>query len=259
MNNSPEHSSVTRLSYSSLSKFNTCPKQWEARYLLKVEEPPNEFKFYGLVDHKVKELYFKSKLENDPLSSDEVLDLYESVWNGDLNSEDFSVNRKEIKFLQTEEKVFMQGLALIEQFLEKEKIKPAEVEAEYTREIDFGPIKSFVARIDLVAKDGTVIDFKNTYQNITTAYNPTSVKYHLQPSSYAYAMNREIRFKFVVMQRRERKLYTRGTERTQSDIDWMGDKYIPGIAQQIQAGIFPATPGNHCNYCPIRKSCGYRA
>lgn len=235
-----------------------CPKRWEAKYINRVNDPPNEFTFFGLVDHKAKELYFQKQIDGEDPDKEVALDLFESVWNGDFNTEDFDVDRNEVTFFAGEEGAFSNGLSLFEKFLKRIKWKPAAVEMTFERVLDFSYIKTFISRVDMITDKGVVVDFKTTFKNVLTAYNPAEVKYHMQPTSNAYAMDTPIDFEFVISQRRERKIYTRGTKRTQQDIDWMDDVLIPKVVAQIESGIYPAAPGKHCEYCPIKMDCGYR-
>jgi hypothetical protein len=154
---------IEHFSASQLYMFETCPRQWQQRYILGRKEPPGQALVLGSVTHGGIEhgLDIKMLTGDDP-KLDDVLALYhDMVWPGAM---DRYGGENEVIWDSKPEVIRAKGAELVTLYHPRiSLLEPESIEHEFL--IDIGlpvPIKGF---IDLVQANGRpTIDFKTSGQ-----------------------------------------------------------------------------------------------
>ncbi len=245
---------ITRFSYSQLSTFQSCPRQYQYSYLYKIPQPPSGALSFGSTMHNtLQEFYIvvgQSKQAslftdfNEDLSLDRLLEIYESKWmSGGYESKAHMEASKErgkgiLKLFYTH---FQEGIPAIE-FLEKGfKLKIGD----YT-------ISGRIDRADKRA-DGTleIVDYKTgKSKSQKDVDNDMQLKIYAmaakecfnQPASKLtlYFLDDDLK---VSTEPDDEKL-----EKARAE--------IVEVADQINQSDFEATPSKFkCGFCAYRKIC----
>lgn len=234
---------VSRLSYSQLDTFNTCPLKYNYRYLLKVPVAPSHAANFGTSVHEaLNEFYIKLK-KGEEVSFDIMQELYEKHWlpYGYESAEHEDARKK-------------QGLKLLKEFFEANSspwVKPAHLERPFNLKIGK---YWFMGRIDRIDKleDGTyeVIDYKTG-----SLKEKIDVRTNLQLSLYAMAA-RDV---FKINVSKLSLYYLDGNQKLSvnaEDLD-LGSvqEKIEEMVNKMESSDFAPTPGYLCNYCDYRLIC----
>lgn len=104
--------------------------------------------------------------------------------------------------------------------------------------------------IDLVNNPNAIIDWKTSKR----PRRQDMTDYDMQATIYAALSGMDyvnVHFvQFVYLKRDAPRIEWDSTKRDVRHIDWLQDKYLPAVVAQIEADIYPPTPGWHCAYCP---------
>jgi len=254
-------------SYSQLSLFLRCPKQWEYKYVQHIVTPTNLNLLRGSAYHDAVALGYRHMIQyREPPDIKELLQMYSDTWDNGLKNKSY-----------TDEdgiKVYVPGIVIGDKDPGKFKdagiellklyvttimpdILPDEVEVRKT--ITYNNIQ-LIMYADVITFDGgVVIDHKTA----SRAKGEREVANDLQPSFYGLVLNKPIEFHFhEAIDVTKPYIKIAETKRNQDDYDWTG-KIIMEVWKQIHAGIFPPNPTgwvcspDHCfyyGYCRMPRS-----
>ncbi|MCP3104215.1 PD-(D/E)XK nuclease family protein [Myxococcus sp. K15C18031901] len=236
----------THLSYSRLSRFESCPLSYQLHYLDKHTAEPGVPLSFGKALHAVLERLLQDVLDSEsagPLSEERALQLYREAWAAEgLSGLD----------------LFQQGLSLLQDFVRQQGRVDARdilaVEKEFRLPVGPFTILGFIDRVDWVDDETIhVIDYKSNHQLFTREELDTS----LQLSLYALAARRmwpwakKVRLSMWML----RHGVLQETTRTEAQLD-AALAYVETLGQQMEtAESFPARLNPNCVYCDHRRHC----
>lgn len=248
---------IDHLSYSSMSAYMRCPKQF---YYSRVEQPPwpiytSHYLFLGSTVHKILDDYFKARIAGHPMSIAETVAAFEQDFDDRtmLHESSTGVDWKN----QDEAYIKDLGSLLLGNYLRSPaavRLIPVQTEFTFNRVLGGIPI---TGRVDLIDSLGRIVDFKVTKK----AKSQRAADKDLQPTFYAAGFGGPIEFNYhFILKQLNTEVVVVKTQRTQSDIDYLANELMPGVWNGIQQGLFPpCDPGNwlcdprYCDYWHICK------
>lgn len=252
--------SMDSLSYSSLNNFGQCALQWKRlRDIGTREANYNEKSARGTIIHRfmeelINDYFLRGKWMKEP----DAVDLMHTIWyDGFPTKEDDTLNIVDAVNWNAEflEKSIADSKLLVAQVYKEVLpfIKPLEVEAYKTLDLPSpgGSIKKLHGVIDVISDGASLIDWKTS----TSIKRADMLGYDLQATVYAALRNlprMDVHFvQFIYLKRDAPRIEWATTKRDQRHTDWLLNEFIPPIIRQIEAGIYPATVGWHCKFCPV--------
>jgi CRISPR/Cas system-associated exonuclease Cas4 (RecB family) len=235
------------LSFSAISTYLKCPRQFEFAYVQGIKNPPAVALVEGSSIHESLEATNKEHIGNKKYLPTKVMQ--------EIFADSFSDNSKEIPSEEWEKSglgkddVIHRGKALLKEYADITAPKITPVAVEKSIEILMGGVP-VVGFIDLVDKNG-VLDYKTTSKSKSQAEADSS----LQLSIYAEAENMDsVGFCSLI------KTKTPKVEIIRSHRD-LGDRLAAGaviksVADAIKKGAFPMTDPSNTFPCS-EKWCGY--
>ncbi|WP_338869344.1 PD-(D/E)XK nuclease family protein [Myxococcus stipitatus] len=236
----------THLSYSRLSRYESCPLSYQLHYLDKHSAEPGVPLSFGKALHAVLERLIQDVLDTEyagPLSEERVLQLYREAWTAEgLSGLD----------------LFHQGLGILQDFVRQQgRVDSRDilaVEKEFRLPVGPFTVLGFIDRVDWVDDETIhVIDYKSNYQLFTREELDTS----LQLSLYALAARRmwpwakKVRLSMWML----RHGVLQETTRTEEQLD-AALAYVETLGQQMEtAESFPARLNPNCVHCDHRRTC----
>lgn len=241
------------LSFTQLSMFLRCPRQYEFRYIQGLKIPPSGAMVQSKAWHQTLENNYRQKivsLEDLPLS--DMQDYFAARY-------DDALNKEEVKFDENENPAGLkdQGVVIVETHHEiiAPKVRPIQVEEEFL--ISLGEEFPFDLKgiWDLIENDGTIVDNKAYKRTPSQEEIDKDLQFTLYSLGYR-ASKKKIEKKLrmdAIIKNKQPKAVQIQTTRTNEDCRWLLS-LIEQVAQAIKSGIFYPNPtGYMCN----PKFCGY--
>lgn len=241
-----------RISFSLIDNYLTCPQRYFLREILRLPEPKPSRMIMGSAVHRVLERNYTHKLTAKvDLSEQEASREFREYFDHLTESEDIDWAGEDPGRLREA------GLKIVKRYLSGlgAFLVPAEDGVERWLERQLGE-HLVVGKLDLVLRQGTVVDFKT----VSYPWNDDMIHMSLQPTVYSFLLDRDISFEYhFITKNKERAGFSiRSTSRDRSDREWLSEKLIPDVAHAIQCEVWTPRPGRQCVSCYQRQSCGYR-
>lgn len=234
------------LSYSRLSRFETCPLSYRLHYIEKQQAEPGLPLRFGKTIHAVLERLIKEVVDDErtgPLSEERAIELYREVWGAEqLTGMD----------------VFAEGLAILRRFIAEQGVVDHRdvlaVEKEFRLPVGPFEVLGFIDRVDWIDDETVeVIDYKTNHQLFTR----DEVDSSLQMSLYEVAVRRlwpwakKVKLTFWMLRHGVRQETTRTEEQLADAL-----AYVETLGRQTEtATAYPARLNTNCSYCDHRKQC----
>ena len=234
------------LSYSRLSRFETCPLSYRLHYIEKQQAEPGLPLRFGKTIHAVLERLIKEVVDDErtgTLSEERAIELYREAWGAErLTGMD----------------VFAEGLAILRRFIAEQGVVDHRdvlaVEKEFRLPVGPFEVLGFIDRVDWIDDETVeVIDYKTNHQLFTRDEVDTS----LQMSLYEVAVRRlwpwakKVKLTFWMLRHGVRQVTTRTEEQLADAL-----AYVETLGRQTEtATAYPARLNTNCSYCDHRKQC----
>lgn len=248
---------ISTISYSQVSKFLKCPRQWMFKYLKRIPESSSGYALQGIAYHEALATNFSYKLRNEQdLPISDVLDAYSTAWVNSLYNKSFSETGP-IEGIVWEEdpgKLKDSGIICVESYHAKiaPSVKPKLVEETLKKSIT--PKVSITGRLDLVTKEDLLVDHKLKGRRMAQA----DVDRDIQPSTYLFLLGKKSgNIAYHVAIRGKDIISIMNTSRTEEEMNWW-NKFILDVILQMNSGVYPPNPtGWWCSetWCPYWKVC----
>lgn len=234
------------LSYSRLSRFETCPLSYRLHYIEKKQAEPGLPLRFGKTIHAVLERLIKEVVDDErtgPLSEQRAIELYREAWGAErLTGMD----------------VFAEGLAILRRFIAEQGVVDHRdvlaIEKEFRLPVGPFEVLGFIDRVDWIDDETVeVIDYKTNHQLFTRDEVDTS----LQMSLYEVAVRRlwpwakKVKLTFWMLRHGVRQETTRTEEQLADAL-----AYVETLGRQTETATeYPARLNTNCSYCDHRKQC----
>ena len=234
------------LSYSRLSRFETCPLSYRLHYIEKKQAEPGLPLRFGKTIHAVLERLIKEVVDDErtgPLSEERAIELYREAWGAErLTGMD----------------VFAEGLAILRRFIAEQGVVDHRdvlaIEKEFRLPVGPFEVLGFIDRVDWLDDETVeVIDYKTNHQLFTRDEVDTS----LQMSLYEVAVRRlwpwakKVKLTFWMLRHGVRQQTTRTEEQLADAL-----AYVETLGRQTETATeYPARLNTNCSYCDHRKQC----
>ena len=234
------------LSYSRLSRFETCPLSYRLHYIEKKQAEPGLPLRFGKTIHAVLERLIKEVVDDErtgPLSEERAVELYREAWGTErLTGMD----------------VFAEGLAILRRFIAEQGVVDHRdvlaIEKEFRLPVGPFEVLGFIDRVDWIDDETVeVIDYKTNHQLFTRDEVDTS----LQMSLYEVAVRRlwpwakKVKLTFWMLRHGVRQVTTRTEEQLADAL-----AYVETLGRQTETATeYPARLNTNCSYCDHRKQC----
>lgn len=234
------------LSYSRLSRFETCPLSYRLHYIEKKQAEPGLPLRFGKTIHAVLERLIKEVVDDErvgTLSEERAIELYREAWGAEqLTGMD----------------VFAEGLAILRRFIAEQGVVDHRdvlaIEKEFRLPVGPFEVMGFIDCVDWIDDETVeVIDYKTNHQLFTRDEVDTS----LQMSLYHVAARRlwpwakKVKLTFWMLRHGVRQETTRTEEQLADAL-----AYVETLGRQTEtATAYPARLNTNCSYCDHRKQC----
>jgi putative RecB family exonuclease len=234
------------LSYSRLSRFETCPLSYRLHYIEKQQAEPGLPLRFGKTIHAVLERLIKEVVDDErtgTLSEERAIELYREAWGAEqLTGMD----------------VFAEGLAILRRFIAEQGVVDHRdvlaIEKEFRLPVGPFEVLGFIDRVDWIDDETVeVIDYKTNHQLFARDEVDTS----LQMSLYHVAAQRlwpwakKVKLTFWMLRHGVRQQTTRTEEQLADAL-----AYVETLGRQTEtATAYPARLNTNCSYCDHRKQC----
>lgn len=234
------------LSYSRVSRFETCPLSYRLHYIEKQQAEPGLPLRFGKTIHAVLERLIKEVVDDErtgPLSEERAIELYREAWGAErLTGMD----------------VFAEGLAILRRFIAEQGVVDHRdvlaIEKEFRLPVGPFEVLGFIDRVDWIDDETVeVIDYKTNHQLFTRDEVDTS----LQMSLYEVAVRRlwpwakKVKLTFWMLRHGVRQVTTRTEEQLADAL-----AYVETLGRQTETATeYPARLNTNCSYCDHRKQC----
>lgn len=234
------------LSYSRLSRFETCPLSYRLHYIEKKQAEPGLPLRFGKTIHAVLERLIKEVVDDErtgTLSEERAIELYREAWGAErLTGMD----------------VFAEGLAILRRFIAEQGVVDHRdvlaIEKEFRLPVGPFEVLGFIDRVDWIDDETVeVIDYKTNHQLFTRDEVDTS----LQMSLYEVAVRRlwpwakKVKLTFWMLRHGIRQQTTRTPEQLADAL-----AYVETLGRQTETATeYPARLNTNCSYCDHRKQC----
>jgi putative RecB family exonuclease len=234
------------LSYSRLSRFETCPLSYRLHYIEKQQAEPGLPLRFGKTIHAVLERLIKEVVDDErtgTLSEERAIELYREAWGAEqLTGMD----------------VFAEGLAILRRFIAEQGVVDHRdvlaIEKEFRLPVGPFEVLGFIDRVDWIDDETVeVIDYKTNHQLFARDEVDTS----LQMSLYHVAAQRlwpwakKVKLTFWMLRHGIRQQTTRTEEQLADAL-----AYVETLGRQTETATeYPARLNTNCSYCDHRKQC----
>lgn len=241
---------IDHLSFSSVSTYLRCPRQWAYSYLEQLRRRPGVALIKGGSVDKAAAHNLTQKVNSQTdLPTNDVLEVAEDAFRKAVDQEG---GPSEIDWNgQNQARGLDSTIALTEIHMlhHAPRIQPACVQLELHRELPAG--RDFMGFIDYVTTDSIVGDVKTGNKRM----GQQAADSDLQPSAYAYLINEPIAFEFARVidtgTRRYEEIVETGRDR--KAIDWFSG-LLADVERGIDAAVFPPNPNGW--WCS-QRFCGF--
>ena len=246
-----------RFSYSQLKTYETCPRQYEYAYVLRVPQKPNPALSFGTTIHNtLKDFYSLLKQSQGGLegiteipTKEDLLKLYEKHWvsTGYESSKQEEERKKE-------------GVGIMENYYDEvfnEDEKPMRLEESFEVHVGSTVFVGKIDRIDFVRKRGDVTEVKIVDYKTGREKDDKDIKDDLQLPLYALFAEQKLGLKVVGAE----YIYVETGKKLEVDIsskrrELAREKLIE-VTDLVREGKFVPTPGFQCRYCDYNSICKY--
>jgi putative RecB family exonuclease len=234
------------LSFSRLTRFETCPLSYKLHYIDKHQPEPGLPLRFGKLIHAVVERLVREAVDDErsgPLTEDRALALYRDGWTAEgLTGVD----------------VFQEGLEILQRFVRDQGVlehrNVLAVEKEFRLPVGPFTVLGFMDRVDCVDGETVeIIDYKTNRQLFSRDEIDTS----LQMSLYEVAARRlwpwvkKVKLTFWMLRHGIRQ----ETERTSEQLD-AALAYVETLGKQTETATqYPPRLNTNCSYCDHRSNC----
>jgi len=234
------------LSFSRLSRFETCPLSYKLHYIDKRQPEPGLPLRFGKLIHAVIERLVREAVDDErsgPLSEDRALALYRDGWTAEgLTGVD----------------VFQEGLEILQRFVREQGVlehrNVLAVEKEFRLPVGPFTVLGYIDRVDcLDGETVEIIDYKTNRQ----LFARDEVDASLQMSLYDLAARRlwpwvkKVKLTFWMLRHGIRQQ----TERTPEQLD-AALAYVETLGKQTETATqYPPRLNTNCSYCDHRSNC----
>ncbi len=224
------------LSYSRISTLLRCPRQFELKYIQKVEHLVSPYLYLGGSAHEAIAWAYRQKMEGEEPHADHLKSMFAEIW----DTRKFLEDQEEPKEVDWNEEspgeLRETGALLCSLYWQKiaPHIQPADVEVPFRK--DIGGI-TLVGRIDLITGTGKLVDLKTKKRG----FGEAEVRKELQPCLYALAMGSRGNIEFDFHQMVKTKVpYVSvvSTRRSAQELAWVANQLLPRVARAIETGSF---------------------
>lgn len=246
-----------RFSYSQLKIYETCPRQYEYAYVLRVPQKPSPALSFGITVHNtLKDFYSllrqsQSGLEGitDVPTKEELLELYEKHWvsTGYESSKQEEERRKE-------------GVGIMENYYDEVFSKdesPMRLEESFDVHVGSTVFVGKIDRIDFVRKNGDVTEVKIVDYKTGREKEAKDVKDDLQLPLYALFAEQKLGLKVV----KAEYIYVETGKKLEVDLSperrELAKEKVVEVIDLVKEGKFAPTPGFLCRYCDYNSICKY--
>jgi len=236
----------SHLSYSRLSRFETCPLSYRLHYLDKREAEPGLPLRFGKAVHAVLEVLVREHVDEErtgPLSAERAAELWQQTW---------------ISEGLTGLELFQEGLDILQRFVVEQGVVDHRdvlaVEKEFRLPVGPFTVLGFIDRVNWVDDETVeVVDYKTNRMLFTR----DEVDSSLQMSLYHVAAQRlwpwakKVKLTFWMLRHGLKQETTRTLEQ-------LGDAltYVKTLGKQTETATeFPARLNANCVYCDHRPQC----
>lgn len=261
---------IRHLSYSSVNIYLYCAKSWEFRYIIKPDVPVSVNLPFGSAVHETVQTYVAAKA----LHPDQVrplVELWSPTWRDVLAEQKREIKWEKPKdyyaelgktMLTTPE--IVQAIDAIEPMVvtASTSMEPSEsviMERRVNLRVPGVPIP-VIGYIDMLAADGTPIDFKTAGR----AWSKGKEHNEIQPDFYLAALNQEgynfdsgLKFRYYIFTKTKNpRVQVLETSRDFAQLFWM-TQVVGEVWRGIEAGVFPMNPTGwkcspkYCEYYPL--------
>jgi len=245
------------LSYSQINAYLDCPLRYKFNYVDKIEPAFTSAALaFGSCIHEAVGAFYQSCLENDPLSTGQMHDVYRQIWNS-------TAKEKTIRFFNGESVEVMDTKAkkMLDVFLQSFDPSVQIIGIEEPFEVDMGkrmpPLVGWIDAVELAA-DGTVsvVDLKTASKR----YSDNTVHSNLQLTCYSIGaltlgFNGDTRLRLdVLLKTASPELVRYETTRTDAHRERFL-KLVKHVYQGIKKEVFYPKQDWHCSQCPFTAQC----
>jgi len=230
------------ISYSKITAYLRCPRQFELKYVKKVDYLVSPYLYLGGSVHEAIAWAYRLKMDGETPSIDGLRSIFGQYWDSYKFLEDEEEPREVNWGDENPNDLREAGQMLVSLYWQKiaPYVQPIDVEVPFRR--DFGGI-TLVGKIDLITGTGKLVDLKTKKR----AFSDAELARELQPSLYALGMGAQgdIEFDFHTMVKTKNSyVAVASTRRTSSELSWIARELLPRVARAIESGIFPPNPIN---------------
>ncbi len=236
---------MSKLSYSALETFRSCPLKYKFAYIDKLPVAQNGVMQFGSLMHKVmEELYAHQML---PISKEELQHVFSSGWKPHLYNDQYQADYD-----------FQSGLAIIEREWQKkqQEPEPTTIAREKYFLLPIAPEFDLTGRIDRIDKIGPqaleIIDYK-TGRSVPSE---PEVRNNLQLAIYYLALLRlwpdtkEVKLSLYYL-------------RADMKVGFVADNALlekakaelSSLVEEIRSSTYKPNPGKHCDFCDFKSQC----
>ncbi len=247
-------SSIEHLSYSQISSFLRCPRQWSEEKLNGNRGKPSSALVRGTVVDRVSTYNWKTKRtakDGKDLTEMEARELAEDTFTEyvtelggreavDWGSESYARTMNSTGYLAA---LHVRDHAKL--------ITPKGVQVRLEKPIP-GTKRTLLGFIDAVADDEWLVDVKTGGRRMPQGDADTDT----QASAYAWLVGYPVKFSYfrVIDTGKNQFSEVVNTTRSKAAIEMFEEKAY-GVSKLIDVGVYPTNPGWQCRWCPIKSSC----
>lgn len=245
------------ISFSQVSTFMRCPKQYYYSYVEKLKQPPAFALNFGKAIHKGIEVNYAQKIEtHKDLHIDEIKDAYneEMKASKDILEDDATDHEDIKKWKEDYTGYYKQGFEMLDMYHEQIGKKTQPIIAEGKFEIPNEGGRNLLGYIDLVDDKNIVVDSKTAGSKYTQA----KANNDLQLSAYFYALKKffgltpkGVRYD-VMVKTKTPQIQQLSADRNEEQIR-VAMALIKTVDTEIsdcmKKGSFRENPGDACSWC----------
>ena len=239
-----KHELPSKLSFSQIKAFETCPRQYEFSHIHRIPGKGSHVFSYGKSIHAALQHFYQGLLDGREPKREELVELLDMHW----------VNEYYQSALHSKERKKEAKEALNKYFDRYENVMkaPYAVEKGFNLKVGQYTFKGFIDRMDQ-EDDGTItiIDYKSG----SPPKKQKDVDENVQLSLYALAVQEVFemtpgRLVLEYVDAGERW----ETQRSQEELNQLKDELLETVAEMQDSDFLP-TPGFHCQFCDFKNIC----
>ena len=234
------------LSFSRLTRFETCPLSYKLHYIDRKKSEPGLPLRFGKLVHSVVERLVREAVDDErsgPLAEDRAVAIYRDAWTAEgLVGVD----------------VFQEGLDIVQRFVRDQGVLEHRdvlaVEKEFRLPVGPFTVLGYIDRVDCV--DGETVEIID-YKTNRLLYARDELDSSLQMSLYDLAARslwpwvKKVKLSFWMLRHGVRQQ----TERTPEQLDG-ALAYVEALGKQTESAThYPPRLNTNCSYCDHRASC----